>query len=555
MFDALLLPDGLSDLHISLRLALVLLSATAVYYVALSIQQRIKDSKLLPLPPGPTGLPFIGNLLDILKEVGLGSQHLLFEKWARQYGELYKVKVGPFTQYMVNTDQAVKAIFDKPAAVSANRPRWIVSNEHICNQWNLLLVNGDLPRWKHQRKVIASNVGSIPKADAAVPLLDYESLKFLHEVSNNITVQQTSQRLWKAMMRYTYSAFTSQMFGLDIPDSSNEAIHYIHETGTAQIIGTLPGSYIVDIFPVLERLPMALKPWAREGSARFKRDVDWCTERMRRIQHMDPNEKGVLVKESLLSKTLEDHKNLGFETKEEGAYLCLMLTIGAADTSQVSTWGFLEAMLRYPDIQSKAQGILDEALGDRLPTWDDYERIPYIRCLVKETWRWRPPVGLGHPHVTTDDIVYNNMRIPKGSRVHLNGWALGHDPARHKDPDSFLPERYESDHTSALQSINSADVNKRDHFAFGAGRRICPGYNVAERSLALAIMRMLWAFDVKPSPHAKFPLTSLDWRGTFPGLPGPDMPITMVPRSQEKVRLIGEALKNADTERVPMQPM
>lgn len=24
-----------------------------------------------------------------------------------------------------------------------------------------------------------------------------------------------------------------------------------------------------------------------------------------------------------------------------------------------------------------------------------------------------------------------------------------------------------------MQSINSADVTKRDHFAFGAGRRIC----------------------------------------------------------------------------------
>jgi len=414
------------------------------------------------------------------------------------------------------------------------------------------LINGSDPRWKHQRKVTTANVGSVPRADAGVPFLEYESLKFLHEVAIDPKAQQSNHELWQEVMRYTYSAFTSQMFGLDIPSSTHEAIHYIHETGTAQIIGTLPGSYLVDIFPALEWLPMALKPWAREGSARFKRDVDWCMERMRRIEQMDENEKGPLVKESLMNKILEDGKSLGFSTKEEGAYLCLMLTIGAADTSQISTWAFMEAMMRYPDVQRKAQGILDEALGSRLPTWEDYERIPYIRCLVKETWRWRPPVGLGHPHVTTDDIQYNGMRIPKGSRIHLNGWAIQHDPARHDDPDNFVPERYEGDNTTALQSINSADVKKRDHFAFGGGRRICPGYNIAERSLALAILRFLWAFDIKPSKDAKYPLNQLEWRGTFPGLPGSDMPVVMVPRSQEKVRLLGEAMKKADAERVPM---
>lgn len=32
-------------------------------------------------------------------------------------------------------------------------------------------------------------------------------------------------------------------------------------------------------------------------------------------------------------------------------------------------------------------------------------------------------------------------------------------------------------------------------FHFGAGRRVCPGLNVAERSLFLGIAQMLWAFD------------------------------------------------------------
>ena len=119
-----LLSEAFTELPAYTRLAVILLTALAAYIPAQYVESRIRDSKLLPLPPGPSGLPVIGNLLDILREVKVGTQHLLFQKWTRQYGELYRVKVGPFTQYMVNSDQAVKAIFDKPAAVSANRPRW-----------------------------------------------------------------------------------------------------------------------------------------------------------------------------------------------------------------------------------------------------------------------------------------------------------------------------------------------------------------------------------------------------------------------------------------------
>ena len=141
------------------------------------------------------------------------------------------------------------------------------------------------------------------------------------------------------------------------------------------------------------------------------------------------------------------------------------------------------------------------------------------------------------------------MRIPKGSRICLNGYAIQHDPNRHVDADRFVPERYEGDHTSVIQSVNSPDARNRDHFAFGAGRRICPGYNVAERSLAVAIMRILWAFEIKPAGDAKLPLNIADWRGAMPGTPGPTMPVTMVPLNERKVELIQKAHNHAVLQR------
>ncbi len=71
------------------------------------------------------------------------------------------------------------------------------------------------------------------------------------------------------------------------------------------------------------------------------------------------------------------------------------------------------------------------------------------------------------------------------------------DPQRHPDPRTFDPLRYIDDHQSSIDAANNPDATKRDNFVFGAGRRRCQGMHIADRSIFLAISRMLWAFDFK----------------------------------------------------------
>lgn len=48
-----------------------------------------------------------------------------------------------------------------------------------------------------------------------------------------------------------------------------------------------------------------------------------------------------------------------------------------------------------PGTQQKAQAQIDEVVGtDRLPTFNDLERLPYIRAIVKEVGRWHSVVPL-----------------------------------------------------------------------------------------------------------------------------------------------------------------
>lgn len=59
-----------------------------------------------------------------------------------------------------------------------------------------------------------------------------------------------------------------------------------------------------------------------------------------------------------------------------------------------------------------------------------------------------------------------------------------------------MPERFIGYDLPAASYINIADPNDRDHFSYGAGRRVCPGVHVAEKSLYLNIARVLWAFNI-----------------------------------------------------------
>ena len=66
-----------------------------------------------------------------------------------------------------------------------------------------------------------------------------------------------------------------------------------------------------------------------------------------------------------------------------------------SDTTAAALYAFVEAMVLYPEVQKKAQAQLEEVCGNRLPEMEDFDKLPYIRCIMKETLRWLPTAILG----------------------------------------------------------------------------------------------------------------------------------------------------------------
>ncbi|KAK0477386.1 cytochrome P450 [Armillaria novae-zelandiae] len=121
-------------------------------------------------------------------------------------------------------------------------------------------------------------------------------------------------------------------------------------------------------------------------------------------------------------------------------------------------------MVLFPDAQEKAHAQLNDVLqGQRLPTRQDRDKLPYVNAQCKEVMRFHPPVPLGVPRRTAQDDVYNDYLTPKDSII-PNIKKMTRDPAVYEDPEAFNPSRFLPE---------SGRVPERDprSIIFGFGRR------------------------------------------------------------------------------------
>ena len=182
------------------------------------------------------------------------------------------------------------------------------------------------------------------------------------------------------------------------------------------------------------------------------------------------------------------------EKDEDIKYSAASIYTAGSDTLLASLLSFTLAMIMFPDVQRKAQAEIDALTGgDRLPDWNDRERLPYISALVQEVHRWSPVVPMGLAHRVEEDMEFAGYLLPKKSILLIGVWWFCHDPDTYADPDSFEPQRY-------LEPRNEPDPRS---VIFGYGRRRCPGRLIADGLLFLNIARTLAVFDIRGAPDTR----------------------------------------------------
>lgn len=119
----------------------------------------------------------------------------------------------------------------------------------------------------------------------------------------------------------------------------------------------------------------------------------------------------------------------------------------------------------------------------------DLEELHYLKLVMKESLRLHIPGPLLMPRVCKETCQVLGYRVPAGTRVLINAWALARDK-RYWGPDveNFNPERF------ANNSIDYKGFNY-EFLPFGSGRRVCPGMTFGLTSVETVLANLLLYFD------------------------------------------------------------
>lgn len=429
--------------------------------------------------------------------IGLGHRlppdaPAVFRKWALEYGDVFKIRVGWYNWVVINSPAAIREILEKQAVVTSSKAASPMGHDIVTGGKRMPTMPYG-PHWRAQRQVVRQ-ITTVPKIATFVPSQEFEAKQLLFDLA---TGNDNQYDFYQHMRRYAFSIIFTNTFGVrikswDHPDAQNAIRSQAILRKTSR-----PGAFLVDELPPLACLPNWLQPGRKEAEKAAKEVLEVKMNLWQRIekQYQDGKAPYCFAREILEKK--ESWYSQGLDD-EDLAWVAGGFVEAGFETTAATLNSLVLHLAANPRAQGRAHEELMSMLGDRAPVFADLHKLPYVRACVKEMLRMNPILAPGIRHFTDADVVYKGHTIPKGTVLLANTAFLHYDPARFEKPFDFMPERYLDHNLYSSDYAAMSDPYKRDHFTFSTARRVCPGARLAENSIGIALAGILWAFEVRP---------------------------------------------------------
>ncbi|KAK4205440.1 putative cytochrome P450 E-class, group I [Triangularia verruculosa] len=471
-----------------LYLASAILLLSLLFLTKLTTKKSAFSS--LPLPPGPPALPLIGNLHQSPKT----HPWFQFHTWSQSYGPILHLNMAGQSVIVLSTNKTSHDLLAKQGATFSDRPHFVVAHELALQGMHMLLRPYDQRFKLHQK--LESPVLSEKAAKAYLPIQDLESKQLLLDLLTPPSNPLINPH--DAIERMTASIIYTLFYSHRVHTASDPILLQAHLVNHEFDQLAQVGKYLVDSFPLLNHLPPFLAPWKSEAASHWQKQ---------RALHVGNLDRGLESKSWNVTKQMQQSVDSMSDIIMPADELALNIGImadAALDASTETMMWFVVACLTegHRGWVAKAQKDIDAVVGrSRLPSFEDRPALPYINAVVEELLRWRPAGAAGVPHFTKVESSYEGYRIPANSVVIPNHWSITREEAVFgPNVEDFVPERWLGEELPTI--------------GFGYGRRICPGRHVARNSLWIAVVRLLWAYDIQPELNKQGEPVKVDTKGT-----------------------------------------
>ncbi|KAM4019979.1 cytochrome P450 2G1-like [Anomaloglossus baeobatrachus] len=435
-------------------------------------------SRRCNLPPGPAPLPLIGNLLQIKREKLVNS---LIKLWD-QYGSVYTLHYGSQPVVVLCGYEAVKeALVDQGEVFGDRGP--IPLLERFTQGYGFSLSNGE--RWKILRTFTVKTLKSFgfgkksdeSKIQEEAQCIVEEFRKYnghpvdpakylIHAFSNVLCAY-----IFGAHFDYKEQKFTKKFEILD-------DYFYLASSTWGQLLTILP-TFVRHFLRLQQRFT-----WLSKDMIEFVHDRVKSS-----LETLDPTSPRHFI-DSFLIKMEEEKNNPSTEFHLRNLLIITRnLFIAGVETMNTTMRFGLLILLKYPEVQAKLHDEIDRVLGrNRLPNFDDRLQMHYMQAVIHEIQRFCDIAPLNVPHMVTRDIQFRGYQIPKGTAIYPLLCTVHRDPKHFSSPWEFNPNHFLDE---------SGKFKKNEAFLpFSAGKRICPGENLARIQLFIFLNTILQNFEL-----------------------------------------------------------
>ncbi|XP_049379640.1 6,7,8-trihydroxycoumarin synthase-like [Solanum stenotomum] len=432
------------------------------------------------VPPGPLGLPFIGNLhqFDCL------APHIYFWKLSKKYGKVFSLKLASVPIVVVSSAKLAKEVLKTQDLVFCSKPSLVGQQKLSYNGHDIAFAPYN-DYWREMRKICVLHLFSLKKVHLFGPIRNDEVSRMIKKIYQQAANSQVTN-LSNLLISLNSTIICRVAFGVRFDEEAYERKRFSHIVDEAQAM--LASFFVSDFFPSLNWIDK-LTGQTNKLEKSFK-DLDEFYEELIE-QHHNPNRpksmEGDII-DLLLQLKKEQLTPIDLSLEDIKGIIMNVLLAGSGTSASVIIWA-MTILIKNPKAMKKVQEEIRNLMGNKnIVNEDDIQNMPYLRAVIKETLRLFPPIPLLIARESMKKSTLEGYELQPRTIVYVNAWAIARDPEIWENPEEFMPERF-------LNSYINFKGQDYEFIPFGAGRRGCPAMALGVASVELALSNLLYAFD------------------------------------------------------------
>lgn len=465
----------------------IILIFIVVFLTSYFVLKRPKN-----LPPGYSGIPYIGSLLFMRKFPGKRPHIVIYEE-SKRLGNVFRWYMGnQLVVALIGYDVIHEALVTK-AEVYSDRPNFQNAVFPTNEKEKGILFNKYDESWRELRRFTLQALRDFGVGKASTE----EKIRTETEAVTSILLESEGKSIFinGLMQKLVANVIFSIIFGK----------RYDYEDPEFDRLRTLTNVVVSGSGPVSAAnfMPKFL------ASLVNRKDVEDNKHRAKSVLDMRTYVFDQIAEHEATfdDENIRDFVDIYLKTERQGnattrkfvtkhsmfRVIFELFLAGSETTSTTLDWAFLY-MIEFPDVQKKCQEEIGKVVGDKVIEYSDRTKLPYVNATIMEIQRCANIAPLNVVHSTKEESTLAGYTIPKNTLIIPMLYSVSMDTKYFQNPTKFDPNRFIDTRGNLIK--NEAVI------PFSTGPRVCLGESLARMELFLVFANLLQRFDfARESPE------------------------------------------------------